>query len=395
MTSAALRPVSYRHLLGAQWARRLLVADICVRLPQGMATLTVLLVCGSRHSSAVAGAALAGYTLGQAVAAPARGRLSDRRGIYPVAVVCLSGYLVLLLGMAVVARTAGAAPVLVGLAAGAGLFTPPLSAAMRSLWSANAPDAVRHTAFAVDAAIFDLAFIAGPAFSALLVTRVAPAAGVLVMLSLLAVAVQVSRRVPQPERRPALPDSSAVRRLVRGSLSRLLVVAGCANLALTAVEVSLTSLARQQHQLWASGLLLAEVSAGSVIGSLLHGGRGRPFRPAGDRLTTLMGGYAAALLLLALASTQGLLVAAAAPVAGLCLGPTLATLFTAAADAAPAGTATETQAWVNTIMSAGASAGAATAGIFASHPPLAITTAVVAAAAGSLLARRTTRKPLL
>jgi hypothetical protein len=42
-------------------------------------------------------------------------------------------------------------------------------------------------------------------------------------------------------------------------------------------------------------------------------------------------------------------------------GPTLATLFGAAAHAAPKGAGTETQAWVNSIMNGGAAAGAALA----------------------------------
>ena len=52
----------------------------------------------------------------------------------------------------------------------------------------------------------------------------------------------------------------------------------------------------------------------------------------------------------------------AAPLAGLFLGPTLATLFGGAAAAAPSGSGTETQAWLNSIMNGGAAAGAAATG---------------------------------
>jgi hypothetical protein len=44
----------------------------------------------------------------------------------------------------------------------------------------------------------------------------------------------------------------------------------------------------------------------------------------------------------------------AAPLAGLFLGPVLATLFSVAAAAAPSGGGTETQAWLNSIMNGGA-----------------------------------------
>jgi len=60
----------------------------------------------------------------------------------------------------------------------------------------------------------------------------------------------------------------------------------------------------------------------------------------------------------------------AAPLAGLFLGPVLATLFRGAAVAAPSGSGTETQAWLNSIMNGGAAAGAAAAGTLLSGPVL-------------------------
>jgi hypothetical protein len=77
----------------------------------------------------------------------------------------------------------------------------------------------------------------------------------------------------------------------------------------------------------------------------------------------------------------------AAPLAGLCLGPTLATLFGAAAAAAPHGRGTETQAWVNSIMN-GAAAGAAIAAFAAERPVLALGLASAMAAVAALSAVR-------
>ena len=78
------------------------------------------------------------------------------------------------------------------------------------------------------------------------------------------------------------------------------------------------------------------------------------------------------------------LLAVAAPLAGLCLGPTLAALFGAAARAAPPGTGTETQAWVNSIMNGGAAGGAALAGFASGRPLVAMGLAAAAAAAAAL-----------
>ena len=87
--------------------------------------------------------------------------------------------------------------------------------------------------------------------------------------------------------------------------------------------------------------------------------------------------YAGGLGLLTVAGLAAPLLAVAAPLAGLFLGPTLATLFSQAAAAAPPGSGTETQAWLNSIMNGGAAAGAATTGAVlggaaASQPVLAL-----------------------
>jgi MFS family permease len=69
----------YRGLFAQPVLRRLAVADVCARLPQGMVSLTLLLVAAQHASMTVAGLVVAGYTLGQAATGPVRGRLADRR----------------------------------------------------------------------------------------------------------------------------------------------------------------------------------------------------------------------------------------------------------------------------------------------------------------------------
>ncbi len=178
-----------------------------------------------------------------------RGRLADRYGLLPVAVGCGVGYALALLALLAAALAKAPAGLLIGAAAVAGLVNPPLSPGMRSLWSVHAGARLAQAAFALDAAVFDLAYITGPVLASALATGVAPAA--------------------------------------------------------------------------ALGLMLA---------------------------------------LLTVAGLDAPLLAVAAPLAGLCLGPTLATLFSQAAAAAPRGSGTETQAWLNSIMNGGAAGGAALAG---------------------------------
>jgi hypothetical protein len=214
-----------------------------------------------------------------------------------------------------------------------------------------------------------------------LATGVAPAAAVAVLLTLTGIAVII---VAGPARRPSGPVPRPAGRsgpgpLRSGALRKLFIMAALVNLALTATEVALTACVRHHHALWAAGPLLAEISIGSIVGSLLLGARGY-------RLPRLLAGYACGLGLLTAAGRYAPLLAVAAPLAGLCLGPTLAALFGAAAAAAPPGRGTGTQSWLNSMMNGGAAAGAAMAGLASARPVLALGLAASAAVAALLSA---------
>ena len=378
---------SYRGLFAEPVLRGLAVADACARLPQGMVSITVLLVAAQHASMAVAGLVVAGYTLGQAVTGPARGRLADRYGLVPVAAACGAGYALALLALAVSALAGAPAGLLVGAAAVAGLVNPPLSPGLRSLWSAHAGARLKQAAFALDAAVFDLAYITGPVLASTLAIGIAPAAalGLLVALTGAAIVI-IGRQARRPERAPAQPGEPRARGgglvLRSGALRQLLVAGALANAALSATEVALTGYVRHHHALWAAGPLLAEVSVGSIAGSLLLGARGHA-------LPRLLAGYAGGLALLTVAGLDAPLLAVAAPPAGFCLGPALAALFARAASAAPRGAGTETQAWLNSIMNGGAAGGAALAGAVlagagAGRPVLALGAAAIAGAAAAV-----------
>lgn len=390
---------SYRRLLGDPVLRGLALADVCARVPQGMVSITLLLVAAVHASMTTAGLVVAGYTLGQAVTGPLRGRLADRHGLARVCAVCGVLYVAAMACLLAGSLASGPAGLLVAAAAAAGLAVPPLSPGMRSLWSAHAVGALRHAAFALDAAVFDLAFITGPVLASSLAAGVAPAAAVAVLLALTWAAIvligtrprsggvrQACRRAASRRRGPGVLRSPALR--------RLLVTGALVNLALSATEVALTGYVRQHHALWASGPLLAEVSVGSIAGSLLLGARATAETAEGARrLPRLLARYALGLAVLTAASLYAPLVAVAAPIAGLCLGPSLATLFGLASSAAPDGGGTEAQSWLSSVMNGGAAAGAALAGATAGLPVLSLAVAAAAAAAGGVFSLTLRRQP--
>jgi MFS family permease len=391
----------YRRLLGEPALRGLAVADVCARLPQGMVAITLLLVAATHASMTTAGLVVAGYTLGQAVTGPLRGRLADRYGLARVCAACGCGYAVALLGLLAGSLAGSPAWLLVAAAAAAGLIVPPLSPGMRSLWSAQAPRALRQTAFALDAAVFDLAYLTGPVVASALAAGVAPAAAVGLLLALTGTAIVMIGRRSRPAGAAETGLAAPARRGVLGplhspALRSLLITGGLLNAALSATEVALTGYARQHHALWASGPLLAGVSAGSIVGSLLLGARGSGALAGetGRRLPRLLACYALGLAALTAASLHAPLIAVAAPLAGLFLGPSLATLFNLASAASgetpgAVGGGTEAQGWLNSVMNGGAAAGAALAGAAAGQPvlALALAAALAAAAAASSIRR--------
>ena len=396
----------FRELLAQRALRRLAAADACARLPQGMMSLTVLLVAAQHAPMAVAGLALAGHTLGAAATAPLRGRLADRRGLFAVSAACGIGYVLAMLGLLTASLARAPGWLLIVTAAAAGLTLPPVSPGVRSLWAACAEPRVRRAAFALDAAVFDLSFIAGPVLASALSAGLAPAAALCLVLMLtwaaiLAVGSQARLATARDGGGDRDDHVGRVGRDLLGPLRsavlrRLLVTAALANAALSATEVSLTAYARLHHALWASGLLLAAISAGSITGSLLLGAR-TPQSGRSARLPRLLSGYTAGLAALAAASLFPPLLAVAAPLAGLCLGPALATLFSSAGSAAPRGNAAEAQAWINSIMNGGAACGAALAGFTAGQPifGLVIAAAAACAAAASSVVGASSRQQAL
>ena len=194
---SAVSVAAYRGLLAEPALRRLAIADACARLPQGMVSITVLLVAAEHASMAVAGLVVAGYTLGQAVTGPVRGRLADRYGLAKVAACSSLGYALALLALLAGAITRAPAGLLIGAATTAGLVNPPLSPGMRSLWSARAGARFAQAAFALDAAVFDLAYITGPVLAGALATGLAPAAALGLMLALTGAAVVIVGRQPR------------------------------------------------------------------------------------------------------------------------------------------------------------------------------------------------------
>ena len=211
-------------------------------------------------------------------------------------------------------RRAPRSPVLVALAAGIGLATPPVGACLRTQLPAllRDPGAVR-AAYALEASVVELTYIFGPPLAlcigALWSTGAALAvAGLVLLAATAAFAAQPASRRWRPAPAERRPRGGSLRTPAMRTLVIVLIAVG---VLLGADEVAVTAAAKTLASTTAAAPLFAVWGAGSFIGGLL--------------VTRLGGGArsAAGLALLLGALTAGHLALIPADGASLALGAVL------------------------------------------------------------------------
>ncbi|GGV14332.1 MFS transporter [Actinomadura cremea] len=358
MTGARMR--GYVLFLRRRHAARLLGGTLLGRLPNGMGMLAVVLhVRADGGGYPLAGTLSALLGLATAAGQPVLGRAMDRYGqgrvLLPAACLSAVGFVLLAL--------VGADPLPVSIAAVvlAGFATPPLEAGLRALWPdvLDGPEQV-DAAYALDAAAQEILFTVGP----LLVVAAAAlnSESALVLTGALGIAGTLVVALSGPSRRwrgePRAADWAGPLR--SSGLRVLLVSLACAGIALGVYAVAVVAYAERHGSDAASGLLLACMAGGALLGGLVYGARrwaGEPHRRLPWLLAALAIGYAP----LVLAPGPGAM-SVLAFLSGVFLAPVLACSFSLVDRLAPAGTVTEAFAWVVAAVGAGGALGSAVSG---------------------------------
>lgn len=351
----------YLEFLRRPHAARLLGGTLIGRLPNGMAALAIVLFVRAHGGGyTLAGTLSALYGLTMAAGQPVLGRAMDRYGqprvLAPAAVAAAAGFALL---AAAGVRTA---PVAAGAVVLAGFATPPLEAGLRALWPSVLPGAAEvQAAYALDAAAQELLFTCGPLL--VIAAAAASASAALLLTGALGVAGTLVVTSSRPSRAwRGEPGGGHWAGPLRSPGIRVLISAlAFVGVALGVFSVAVVAYADTRHAPYASGLLLALMSGGALIGGIVYGLRPR-LGPPHRRLVLLMIGLAAGYLPLAWAPALTAMVPLTL-LSGLFLAPVMACSFTLVDGLAPRGTVTEAFAWLVTAFAVGSSVGAALAGM--------------------------------
>ncbi|MGW5161765.1 MFS transporter [Nonomuraea wenchangensis] len=380
---------SYRRLLVQPGVPRLLVSGLIVKLGTPVLSLALLLDAVDRLGSyATAGLVLTGHALALALCAPLGGRLADRYGPRPA----LTGYLAAH-ALAYALLLLAPPGLMIGAAVLLGATTPPAGSVIRSAWPRLVPDDSLPAAYAIDNAVNELTFIAGPLLVPVL-TLAVPAHGVvtsagaavLLGTALLLASPAVRQAAPTPPGRLHLAGPLTDRRTLL-----LLTIAALGTFTFGCLRIATVASATAFGSAASAGVLMGLLSVGALLGTLGYGARTWP--TTGGRLLVLLSLAEAAVLLGGGWAPGFVTLAVLIGLAGLVTGPRDAVVPALLADHAPARYRTEVFAWLNTFMWAGYGLGTAVAGrltglgdtggaAFAAAAAAAVAGATLAAVAG-------------
>jgi MFS family permease len=340
-----------------------LLGALVGRLPIAALSLaTIILVREETGSFAVAGIVEACAGMAAAVSLPVQGRLVDRLGQTRVLLPVAAANPVALVGL-VLAAKGGADPVaLAAIGAVSGATIPALGSCMRTLWSELVPDpALRQSAFALDAVMLEVCFIAGPLGTAALVGFASPAAALIAnaAFSTIGTLMFAASRASRSWR------GSPVRRHWAGPLRSagvvvLLLAELWSGAALGSMEIATTAFAIQLGWAGLAGALVAVQAAASMAGGLWYGTR-RHDASAADRYPRLClliaVGFAPLMLMDSMASALPLMA-----LSGFALAPAAAVVYMLIDELAPPESMTEVSTWLITALVVGVAAGTAIGG---------------------------------
>ncbi|WP_417562379.1 MFS transporter [Microbacterium sp.] len=369
----------YRDLLRTPGVGRIIAAQLTARFPSGMTSLALLMHI--EHVTGTYGAAglvLAAASVGQAVSGPITSRWMGfwgmRRVLSLTTVVCA----IALAGIGLLVLPIGAYMALGMLA---GLSTPPVQSAVRTIYPKMVNSRQLTPLFSLDASLQEIIWILAPVVITVVATQAGTVVGILMVVVILLaggswfiLSPELGRvRIPRSRRR--LGKVLARPPVLLATMMGFLLVGACA-----AVEAGVIATFGEGGL--QAGIVLAVFSIGSLAGGLLSGGI-----PIGRWAMARRMAIVAVGLVVTTFSLNVWWLGGSLLVAGIGVAPALAVMFAMTTASVKFSDTAEAFGWVGTGQLIGAAAGSAVAGflIDASGPTGAYWTAAVFAVVGLIV----------
>jgi predicted MFS family arabinose efflux permease len=305
----------------------------------------------------------AAYIVANATMAVLQGRLTDRFGQGRVLPAGALGN-ALALGVLMWSVETNQDPLVTHVAAfAAGATIPVVGAAVRARWVLLVPDKRNlQTAFAYEAVMDEVVFMAGPTLVTVLATAVHPLAGLgtAIAAGLIGTFLLAAQRSTEPPAQPRTPDRATRARMPWRVLTPMVAASAAMGAIFGSVEVATVAFTEELGRKEVSGLLLATWALGSLLAGIVTGAIIWK-ATTGVRFRWGMTGLAASVLPLPFLDSIGAM-AGVLLVAGFAIAPTLIALTALTEQVVPASRLTEGMSIVHTGMAAGIAPGAAAAG---------------------------------
>ena len=344
----------YRDLLRTPGVARIMAAQLTARFPNGMTSLAILLhiqyVTGSYGA---AGLVLGATSVGQAIAGPVTSRWM---GVWGMRRVLTTTLVICAFAITAIALFETIVPVYMVFGLIAGLSTPPVQSAVRTIYPKMVNSRQLTPLFSFDASLQEVIWIVAPVVITLVATQIGTVQALLLIVVILIsggawfiLSPEVGRvRIPRSRR--SIGKVLAKPQVLLATVIGFLLIGACA-----AVEAGVV--ATFAHGGLEAGLVLAIFSIGSLAGGLSFGhipiGRWAMAR----RLAIMAFG-----LCLTVFSLNIFWLGATLFVAGIGIAPALAVLFAMTSASVKFSETAEAYGWIGTGQLIGAAAGSAIAG---------------------------------
>ncbi len=350
---------NYIDILRIPGAWRFSLGGAIMRMPMSMFTIAIILTVKSTYDSyTLAGAVAGANVIALSIAAPFIARAVDQHGqsrvmipVFIVTSVALAAFVVL---------TWVKAPVwavfVVSAIQGASWGAP--GALVRSRWAqVVANPGQLNTAYALEAAVDEVAYVLGPIIATLMGTLLFPSSGLILAILLIAFGAYgfFAEKLTEPAPIPRSENSAQASVITHPVVIVLALTYIGAGAMFGATDVSVVAFTEEQGLPAMGGVLLGIFAFGSLNAALIYGAR--------TWAQPLWRLFAVGVVALALGTSTFLfatnvpILALAMLVTGLTIAPTMTNVNMLIARAVPSSQLTEGLTWMSTAMNIGVSVG--------------------------------------